>query len=415
MNDEMPTNQMPRADRAATPRPRGVDDELVMSFGQSQPLQTTWDDVHRWAMLMAGLPVAVIATDALGTVLVWSAHATAMYGWTAEEALGNSIQNLTVGPTDLDVANAIMANVASGTVWEGEFTAARRDGSTIDIHVIDAPILGSAGEIIGIIGLSVDVSDQREVIRGALRRVRDASLRSLVEVEVERRRIAMELHDDLGQTLTALRSELHWLRERPVDEHAAILDRIDALVVGGIESVHDVCEDLRPRLLHELGLEESIRITAENTARRIGAEAYVRIDQLPLLTPYAANAMYRAAQECLTNVERHAPTSAQVSCVLHEVPGTALFDEPAVELVIASDGGSYGGQVGHGLSQMRNRLNAIGGSMIVEAGVGGGVTVSVAVPTAIAYAPDPEPGDLVERRGHHWYLTERVLHRDRDR
>ncbi|MFZ9628234.1 MAG: PAS domain S-box protein [Ilumatobacteraceae bacterium] len=396
-------------------RPPGVDDDLTFAFGNAQPLQTTWEDVQRWQLLMAGLPVAVIATDAQGTVLVWSAHASALYGWTAEEALGKPVQDLTVGPTDQDVAASIMASVAGGNVWEGEFTATRRDGSTVDIHVIDAPIFGSVGEIIGIIGLSVDVSDQRDEIRSSLRRVRDASLRALVEVDVERRRIAMELHDDLGQTLTAMRSELLWLRERSDGAHDDILERVDQLIADGIDSVHRVCEDLRPRLLHELGVEESIRIMSSDTARRIGAEAYVRVDDLPLLTPYAALAIYRAAQECLTNIERHASTSAGVTCVLHEVASTHTYDEPAVELTVASDGGTYAGQVGHGLSQMRNRLNAIGGTMTVEGMVGGGVTVSVAVPTAIAYAPDPEPGDLVERRGHLWYLTERVLHRDRPR
>ena len=401
-----------RRTAAATERPEGVDDELVFSLGNTPPLQTTWEDVQRWAQLMAGLPVAIIATDAMGTVLIWSAHAAAMYGWSADEALGRSITELTVGPTDQDTAAAIMGSVTSGNVWEGEFTAIRRDGSEVHIHIIDAPILGSVGEIIGIIGLSVDVSAQRERVRDNLRRVRDASLRSLVEVDVERRRIAMELHDDVGQTLTALRSELLWLRDRPADDVRATIERLDQAIGDGIDRVRRICEDLRPRLIHELGLEESLRIMTADSARRIGAEPYTRVEQLPLLTPYAAMAVYRAAQECLTNIERHAATSAQITCVLHEVPRSAYFDEPCVELHVASDGGTYGGQMGHGLSLMRDRFNAIGGTVTVEGLVGGGVQVSAVVPSVLAYAPEPTPDDGVVRHGHLWYLASQLFGRD---
>lgn len=400
------------AGRAAADRPHGVDDEFVFSLGTAAPLRTTWDDVERWAQLLAGLPVAIIATDAMGTVLVWSAHAAAMYGWSADEALGKPITELTVGPTDQYVAATIMASVTAGNVWEGEFTAVRRDGSEIDIHIIDAPILGSVGEIIGVIGLSVDVSAQRDKIRDNLRRVRDASLRSLVEVDVERRRIAMELHDDLGQSLTALRSELLWLRDLPAEQIPATIDRLDELVADGIDRVHRTCEDLRPRLVHELGLEEALRIMTVDAARRIDAEPYAHIEQLPLLTPYAAMAVYRTAQECLTNIERHAPSSAQITCVLHEVPDSVYFDEPCVELTVSSDGGTYGGQMGHGLSLMRDRMNTIGGTVAVEGLAGGGVQVSAVIPVVLAYAPDSTPGDGVERRGHLWYLTTKLLGRE---
>ncbi|MFM8311859.1 MAG: PAS domain-containing protein [Ilumatobacteraceae bacterium] len=399
-------------ERATTERPAGVDDELIFSIGNTPPLQTTWDDVQRLAQLLAGLPVAIIATDAMGTVLIGSAHAATMYGWTADEALGRPITELTVGPTDQDTAAAIMASVTSGNVWEGEFTATRRDGTEVHIHIIDAPILGSVGEIIGVIGVSVDVSAQRDKIRDNLRRVRDASLRSLVEVDVERRRIAMELHDDVGQTLTALRSELLWLRDRPADEVRATIERLDQAIGDGIDRVRRVCEDLRPRLIHELGLEESLRIMTADTARRIGAEPYTHVEQLPLLTPYAAMAVYRATQECLTNIERHAATSAQVVCVMREVPSSASFDEPCVELQVSSDGGTYGGQMGHGLSLMRDRFNAIGGTVTVEGLAGGGVQVTAVVPTVLAFAPEATPDDGVERRGHLWYLTSRLFGRD---
>ena len=385
-----------------------------------QPLRITWDDVDRWAVLLNSLPISLIATDAVGTVELWNDHAAELYGWPADEAIGQAIQDLTVGPQDLSIAAAIMGKVAAGGMWEGDFAAARRDGRSIDIHVIDAPIFGyrngqqrggqitdiDANTIVGIVGLSVDVSAGREEIKNSLRIVRDASLRALVEVDVERRRIAMAIHDEIGQVLTALRSELHWLRERPAGEHDAIIDRLHQLVDSGLDSVHRVCEDLRPRQLHELGLEESMRNMAADVARRIGADTELAIDELPLLTPAAAIAFYRTAQECITNIERHAATSAVVSVSLHIADASARLGGSVVVLQVSCDGGEYRGQKGFGISGMHNRIAALGGVLTIEGLPGGGTTVTAQLGTDVAIAPLPGPDDsIIEYRGHEWHLV----------
>lgn len=385
-----------------------------------QPLHLTWDDIDRWGALLNNLPISLIATDALGTVEVWNQHATDLYGWPADEALGRSIQDLTVGPQDQQIADAIIGKVAAGGVWEGDFAAARRDGSSIDIHVIDAPIFGyrtgdrrggaaadiDPHNIVGIVGLSVDVSAGRQEIKNSLRIVRDASLRSLVEVDVERRRIAMAIHDEIGQVLTALRSELHWLHERPADEHDAIVARLHQLVDSGIDSVRRVCEDLRPRQLHELGLEESLRNMATDVARRIGADTELNIDDIPLLSPPAAIAIYRTAQECITNIERHAATSALISVDLHVADASARLGGRVVVLQVTCDGGVYHGQRGYGISAMHNRVAALGGVLTIEGQPGGGTTVTAQLGADIALAPEPGPGEPpIEHRGHEWHIV----------
>lgn len=383
-------------------------------------LHLTWDDIDRWGALLNNLPIALIATDAVGTVEVWNQHAADLYGWPADEAIGRAIQDLTVGPQDHQIAHAIMGKVAAGGVWEGDFAAARRDGSSIDIHVIDAPIFGyrsgaarggpsddiDTNTIVGIVGLSVDVSAGREEIKNSLRVVRDASLRSLVEVDVERRRIAMAIHDEIGQVLTALRSELHWLHERPADEHDAIIGRLHQLVDSGIESVRRVCEDLRPRQLHELGLEASLRNMALEVARRIGADTELRIDDLPLLSPPAAITLYRTAQECITNIERHAPTSALISIDLHIADASARLGGAVVVLQVTCDGGDYRGQRGYGISAMHNRIAALGGALTIEGLPGGGTTVTAQLAADVSIAPEPQPdGPPIEYRGHEWHIA----------
>lgn len=388
---------------------------------RTRHLRVTWDDVGRWVVLLRSLPISVIATDIEGVVQVWNDHAAELFGWRADEVLGRRIQELTVGPQDLSVAESIVARVANGGVWDGDFSAMRRDGTSIDIHVIDAPIFAAvdtgagsgasadaagAGEVVGIVGLSVDVTAGHEYIKNNIRLVREASLHSLVEVDVERRRIALAVHDEIGQVLTALRSEVQWLKQRPADEQHEIIDRITSLVDSGIDSVRRVCDDLRPRNLHELGLEESIRNMARDTARRIGADVDLEIDTLPLLSPPAAIAMFRTAQESLTNIERHAPGSALISVRFGISDGSVHLGEPVVVLQVACDAGSYSGSQGYGISGMRNRIVALGGSIVIESVPGGGTQVTAEIGCDIAIAPEPSPdGPPIEYRGHEWHIV----------
>ncbi|MFO1539808.1 MAG: PAS domain-containing protein [Chloroflexota bacterium] len=74
------------------------------------------------------LPVAVIATDIAGRVIAWTPHAETLYGWAESDVLGRDIRDLTVGPSEAHIAEAILARLVAGETWQGEFTAARADG-----------------------------------------------------------------------------------------------------------------------------------------------------------------------------------------------------------------------------------------------------------------------------------------------
>ncbi|MBI3791967.1 MAG: PAS domain S-box protein, partial [Gemmatimonadetes bacterium] len=113
--------------------------------------------------LLDGVQQAVIATDVSGRVLVWNAHASRLYGWSAEEAVGRSIMDLTPSETSLEDAKAIMANLSRGRSWAGEIGVRRKDGSRFTAFVVDAPILDDGGALVGVVGVSTDVSEQRAI------------------------------------------------------------------------------------------------------------------------------------------------------------------------------------------------------------------------------------------------------------
>lgn len=103
--------------------------------------------------------LAVIATDADGVVVTWNARAEALYGWTREEAIGRHVSQVTVADQSRDEAEAILATLQRGEAWQGSFRLRRKDGSVFTAFVKDSPILDARGELVGIVGVSIEIGD----------------------------------------------------------------------------------------------------------------------------------------------------------------------------------------------------------------------------------------------------------------
>ena len=106
------------------------------------------------AQVLDAMGQAVITTDLAGKVIAWNRAAEHLYGWSAAEAIGRNVVELT--PTDQTRAEAaaIMALLSAGQRWEGELRVRRRDGSTFLAHVVDSPILDDDDQIVGVVGIS---------------------------------------------------------------------------------------------------------------------------------------------------------------------------------------------------------------------------------------------------------------------
>jgi PAS domain S-box-containing protein len=122
-------------------------------------------DIPAWADVFDLLPVGVIAIDAAGTVVYWSAHAERLYGWRKSEMLGRDIRELTAGSEEAEHAEEILAQVAAGEAWEGEFAARRKDGSKLLVRIVDAPLFDEGGDVVGMIGVSVGLDRLYEAER----------------------------------------------------------------------------------------------------------------------------------------------------------------------------------------------------------------------------------------------------------
>ena len=117
--------------------------------------------------VLDALGSAVIVTAVDRTILMWNDEAERLFGWSEREVVGRDISEVLVGPDDLAAADAIMTEVKGGGPWSGDFPVRRKDGSTLRVAVSDRPVRNAEGEITAIVGISVDITEERRLEREA--------------------------------------------------------------------------------------------------------------------------------------------------------------------------------------------------------------------------------------------------------
>jgi two-component system, NarL family, sensor histidine kinase UhpB len=208
----------------------------------------------------------------------------------------------------------------------------------------------------------------------------EATGRVLAAQESERLRIAQELHDQVGQELTAVLLLLSRVVSHAPDELRASVVEAQSAVRSSLEDVRQIAIELRPEALDDLGLESAISVLCGRFAERSGLEVSCRVaEQLPQLSPDLELVIYRVAQEALTNAVRHSG-SDQVELALERRDGTVL-------LTVRDYGRGLGRDdvPGSGVRGMRERAGLIGAELeIGNVSTGGGCEVRLDVPVEVA-------------------------------
>jgi two-component system, NarL family, sensor histidine kinase UhpB len=207
---------------------------------------------------------------------------------------------------------------------------------------------------------------------------RESGQRILAAQEAERIGIARNLHDEVGQVLTGVLLQLNSIGEAAPEQRAA-LDEARQAVRRAFEEVRRISSELRPEMLETLGLVSALTELSTSFARVADVRVERRFDgSLPELTPETELAVYRIAQESLTNVGRHAG-AGHVTMALEP-------RRDGIVLTVIDDGrGLDGGLVEHGgLRSMRERALLIGGRLTVREAPQGGVEVRLEVPAVAA-------------------------------
>ena len=249
-------------------------------------------------------------------------------------------------------------------------------------------LLEEDGRIVGLLSSGEDITERKfyeqEILRNR-EELRILTTRLAEAEENERRCIARELHDQVGQSLAVLGFSLNVIRERvaptasesdlsSVDDSISMVDEIS-------NTLRSVMDDLRPSVLDDYGLFSALSWYGDRYAEQTGIQTQVignKIDSR--LAGNIENALFRIAQEALANVTRHAQAK-HVAIALHD-------KGEFVEMLIRDDGSGFeetvpieiGERRGWGLVNMRERAEMIGGNIVVETTIKQGTTIKVVVP-----------------------------------
>jgi two-component system sensor histidine kinase UhpB len=243
------------------------------------------------------------------------------------------------------------------------------------MHKVDPLVPGRRLHMDG--GAAREVEDLADAFNAMLGRLederRESGRRALRAQEAERRRIARELHDELGQTMTGVLLRIDEAIRTP---EAADLEEAREDVRRSLDDVRRIARDLRPDTLAELGLRSALSALAVRLQRQTGLAVERRFDDdLPPLGEDAEIVVYRVAQEALTNVVRHAGAERVVVALGR--------DDDAVTLTVDDDGRGVPAHVGRearGITGMRERALLVRGRLTVGHSPLGGTRVALRIP-----------------------------------
>ncbi|MBI3200856.1 MAG: PAS domain-containing protein [Myxococcales bacterium] len=329
----------------------------------------------RYQDLFENAPDAYLSVDGqTGTLIECNRGLERLTGFSASEVIGRPVFEL-YHPSSLAAGRAAFAEFQrTGKIDDLELEVLRKDGSAVDVSLHVTAIRDASGAIVR----------SRSIWRDISRRKRDETkLRELAVAlqnvrEEEGKRIARELHDELGQAMTALQLDLGWL-ERHLPTGASELHQrlaaARALIDENLQLARRLSSELRPALLDDLGLPAAMGWLCREFEGRTAIRCTLHVPEGPgALTEPQRTALFRVLQEALTNVARHA-RAEQVEVRLDLGPGGAV-------LGVHDDGVGIpeGSPRGLGMLGMQERLRAVGGELEVERRPGGGTAVRARLP-----------------------------------
>jgi PAS domain S-box-containing protein len=354
---------------------------------------------------------AIVSKTLEGVITSWNAGAERLFGYTAKEAIGQHISFII--PLDRrHEETSILAQLGRGERIEHFDTIRlRKDGSKLEISLTISPVRDASGNIIGASKIARDIAGRKRVERELyeseqrfrqladaldtqvqfrtqeLQRrnaeilqqsdlLRDLSARLMRAQDEERRRIALELHDSVGQNLAALGMTLARLENNAKNDPTRFAESIkDAkdLIQNLTQEIRTTSYLLHPPLLDELGLSSALRWYVEGLAKRSDLSIEVNIpDSFERLAPEMELAIFRLVQESLTNIHRHSGSKTAVIRIAREADkiyaevqdrGNGMSQERFAEVQSQA--------VGVGLRGMKERVRQAHGELTIDSNASG--------------------------------------------
>ncbi len=258
---------------------------------------------------------AIITMDASGLILSWNQRATSVFGLHANEAIGKKLVDLIIPSEYRESHNRGLARFLETGKHEIlnqqiEVSALHANGHLFPIEIAVSAIERDGSYIFT--GILRDISKRKHSAKELIEsreRLRNLSNRLQSAREEEKEKIAREIHDELGQSLSALKFELGWIENNISSEETEIFKRVhtmSALIENAVQNVQRIASELRPRILDILGLCEGLKWQAKEFQKRTGIQCKLTIEPNNIdVDPDRSITLFRIYQETLTNVARH--------------------------------------------------------------------------------------------------------------
>jgi two-component system sensor histidine kinase UhpB len=315
---------------------------------------------------VASLPLfwRVFATNASVLVLAFAGLVFAPITVSAPVGAGELLA-LALGLIALLIANLILLRPAFAPLETLAETMHRHDplAPGLRADVSGGPVVASLAQAFN------DMLDRLESER------RESARQALLVQEAERRRIARELHDEVGQTLTGMILQIEGLAASIPDDIRGQLDELRETARHGTEEVRRIARRLRPDALEELGLPSALAALIRAFEQQAHIPVLRELEQTVTASPEEELVIYRVAQEALTNVARHAAATT-VQLRLRDT-------QEAIVLTVRDDGRGMPEDASgssHGVRGMRERAMLVGATLLIDSRPGTGTAIELSIP-----------------------------------
>ncbi len=355
--------------------------------------------LRRFRGLLESAPDAMLVIDGRGRIMAMNGHAEHLAGYTREELRRQSVLTLVPASGRAAAEQGLRAFFREprmmhlGADGGPEIVGLRKDGAELPLQITMSPLETEIG-LLAIVAIR-DLSERREAerqreslyreVHRGRERLAVLSTRLLAAQESERRTIARELHDEIGQALTAVSVNLQRLTTAPdADDRMEVIDEAITITQQTLRQVRDLSLDLRPSLLDDLGLGPALRWYLERQGQRLGCT--VSLDDNLGDVRYPApieTTCFRVAQEAITNVARHSNAQTIRVTVRRETAELHLTvedDGAGFDVDAARDRATRGQSLG--LLGMEERAVLAGGHIEIVSRPGAGTRVLARFPVA---------------------------------
>ncbi|HVZ18178.1 MAG TPA: PAS domain S-box protein [Terriglobales bacterium] len=336
----------------------------------------------RLAAIVDSSDDAILSKKLDGTITSWNYGAERLYGYMAEEMIGHSIYDI-VPPERQEELRSILDRLGHGQGTEHlETLRKRRDGSLIEVELLVSPLKDENGRVVEASAIARDITHRKQLERS----LHQLSVGILKTQDEERRRIAREIHDTTVQKLALLSMNLAQLKA-PANpaKTTTMLENSQELAKQCVQELRTLSYVLHPPMLDELGLASALKIYVEGIAQRSGVTIETEFDsQMPRLPHDVEMALFRVAQEGLSNVLRHSGSKTARIELLNGAGVTLKISDRGSGMAKVWDSETPVA-VGVGIAGMNERMRQLGGRLTIDSGPRG-TTVTAYVPGSAAHA-----------------------------